>query len=497
MRRFRLERKVAFALLAGLASSAPANWQAVNLGGNGIYLGGLWGIAEGQQVGYGRTTTEGTRAGIWHGVPGDAVFLTVPNTLGSSQARCTDGVQQGGFERVYPGVDHARLWTGSIGSMVDLHPAGKLVSRVQGVDNGQQVGCAAEEDSSTSMRACLWNGTAASYTNLQGTGEWSEANGVESGKQVGFVVKWNGSFYYEATTWAGTPGSQTSLHPSWATGSMALAIDGGRVAGYASDGSTGHALIWTGGPNDYIDLTPPNVTGAVVRAIEGDRQAGHAVVGNQTRAAFWQGTKETYVDLHAFLPAEYRSSYATGVHFEGTKVTVVGVAVDSGMLDQPVMWVFETGPERVVPTSMTLNLGKVNSGNVQSLGDDDQSVLTVCKFVVPNQTAPFVQYIVDGSTTNVTPSAIFLRSESKAMNAGNYQQTIEMANFANFSYDLVRTDILNQTYQSFDAMPPFPPAQYIGTAGLVRARISVKRVGPATVQSPCVSWDVVNWYVTP
>src|ERR1043166_6108470 len=69
-------------------------------------------------------------------------------------------------------------------TVVNLHPAGTLLSTGYGASGGQQVGDAQVGPTFGTARASLWSGTAASWVNLHPAGtDLSLAYGVDSGQQ--------------------------------------------------------------------------------------------------------------------------------------------------------------------------------------------------------------------------------------------------------------------------------------------------------------------------
>jgi hypothetical protein len=143
------------------------------------------------------------------------------------------------------GINHALLWTGSAGSVVDLTPAGFFEALAYGVGGGQQVGDGFI--SSVGWHAVLWRGTAQSAVDLHPGGfSESHARGVAAGRQVGSGVIAGGGSH--ALVWSGSANSVVDLHtflPPGFGSSEAHGIDGsGNVIGSAD----GHAILWVPQP---------------------------------------------------------------------------------------------------------------------------------------------------------------------------------------------------------------------------------------------------------
>lgn len=155
------------------------------------------------------------------------------------------------------------------------------------------------------------------------------------------------------------------------------------------------------------------------------------------------------------------------------------------------------GTQTVAPSLLTVSLGKTSSGDVTSLAADDGNALVVCKFFVPNQQSPFVQMLLDGTTTITAPSSIKFVLKSKMVTAGSFLQQMEMNNFATNSFELVRSDTLGLAYQQLEAVPANLAPQYVGAGGEVRTRIKLRQTGPSTSLLPCGSFELGQWVVAP
>jgi probable HAF family extracellular repeat protein len=238
---------------------------AVDLNPAGFDESWAYGVGGGQQVGYGTASiyinkktgyVEQTHALLWTGSAASAVDLH-PAGFTGSWAYGVAGGQQVGYgganyyisKKVgYVARVHALLWTGSAASVVDLHPAGFVNSWALGVGGGQQVGYGVGSDGTP--HALLWTGNAASAVDLHPAGfAASRAKAVSNGQQVGNGVCPDGTQH--ALVWKGTAAGVVDLHtflPTGFTSSVATGIDAaGNIVGYAWNSSyqdDSHAFLW-------------------------------------------------------------------------------------------------------------------------------------------------------------------------------------------------------------------------------------------------------------
>ncbi len=340
-----------FAAMLALLTGATAQWTVVNLH-VGEYGSEVRGVGDGQQVG-----GTGYHACMWSGTAASWVSLE-PAGAGNPEpsfANAASGGQQVGYAR-FGGQYHAGLWTGTAASWVDLNPAVTDRSVANGVGGGQQVGVAVVNDAG---RASLWSGTAASWVNLDPLfSEASEAHGVSGGQQVGVALLGN---LWRASLWTGTAASWVNLDPVGSGGSGAHAIGGGQIVGWASVGGVTSASLWTGTAASWVNLNPAGSTESKARGVSGGKQVGYAEIGGFKRASLWSGTAASWVDLHAFLPAEFESSYARGIWIDGVSTYVVGFGYNTTTgRDEALMWVSVYDPDNF---TLTLNKATVAGQN--------------------------------------------------------------------------------------------------------------------------------------
>lgn len=269
----------------------------------GSAFSAIFGRSGDLSVGYAGTGSLAQTPVIWHGTAPSV--LSVPFGYVIGRAVATDGVQivgsatEGDPERGL-GSSHALLWDVAGGTAIDL---GKDCT-VLGVGGGVQVGTALGSKGST---AGLWHGTPNSFVDLHVTSQdVSVACDTNGPLQVGYVgidirvhseAKPRDIRFYSAGYWSGTAASFTYL-PSTYRHSFALAIKGDTIIGY-------------GNTTDAIGLP----------------QLSHAVA--------WVGPEHAFVDLHALLPADMRTSRATGVDEFGN---IVGYGVTTGGAVRSYVW---------------------------------------------------------------------------------------------------------------------------------------------------------------
>ncbi len=268
----------------------------INMHPAGYTFSAIFGLNGNMSVGYAGTSSTAQSPLMWVGT--SPTVLPVPFAYLIGRATATDGLQivgtatEGNLERGF-GASHALLWNVADGSVVDL---GKN-NTVLGVGGGVQVGTKLGSKGTT---AGMWRGTAASFVDLHPRSyDVSIACDTNGAVQVGYVgldvrVRSEGRprdiRFYSAGYWTGSATSFTYL-PSPYRHTFALGIKGDTIVGY---GNTSDAI-------------------------------GTPIA---SQAAAWVGDAHDFVDLHALLPADMRTSRATGVdeygNIEGFGVTTSG-----------------------------------------------------------------------------------------------------------------------------------------------------------------------------
>lgn len=189
---------------AAMWSGTAASY--VNLHPTNAYSSDVIGMYGSQQGGYVYTTSSTYHASLWNGSADNWVDLnpTTPGYWMSTIYGMTDG-QQVGYAQS-GGSFRACLWSGTAASYVNLGPAANP-SVAWGASDGQQVGQVGVGD--TGSYAALWTGTAASIVNLNPTNAViSGAYAVSHGKQAGYATI---GAYDHAGIWSGTAASWVDL----------------------------------------------------------------------------------------------------------------------------------------------------------------------------------------------------------------------------------------------------------------------------------------------
>jgi hypothetical protein len=212
------------------------------------------GTSGARQAGYASMQSYG-HAMVWSGSAASAVDLHPTGYLTSGATDVDATTVVGGAE--FPSDDfnhfHAMLWSSaSAASAVDLHPLSNYTSsHAYGVGGGQQVGIG-EHTATGELRALLWSGSAGSVIELHPNGttyDSSWANATNGTSQVGYV-RVAPDIAYRAAVWTGSADSFVLLHSSlpanWVE-SYALSIDAnGTIYGLALDNQVRwHAVEWT------------------------------------------------------------------------------------------------------------------------------------------------------------------------------------------------------------------------------------------------------------
>jgi hypothetical protein len=189
---------------------------------------------------------------------------------------------------------HACRWNGTAASFVDMNPAGSVGSGAYAMSDTQEVvGWA------WGTTAALWSGS--SVVGLSG----SVAYDISGAHQVGYEVVSSAGYIFHALLWSGTPASQVDLNPATANSSFAYGIFGTQQVGSASTWDGGaRAGLWNGTADSWVELG----SGAAY-ATSGTQQVGYVDLGSD-HAALWSGTAASFVDLN---PAVATSSSAKGI----------------------------------------------------------------------------------------------------------------------------------------------------------------------------------------
>jgi hypothetical protein len=271
------------------------------------------------------------------------------NVIGQIQSQVSGvgGSQQVGYGS---GIDtaslyreHALLWNGTAGSVIDLNPtnlSGFAFSYAVGTDRSQQVGYGKDSSGAANYHALLWNGTADSAVDLNPTGlntiKYTRALATDGVQQVG-DGRADGSDF-QAILWTGTAASAVNLNPTQIPGvlySSALGVGGGEQVGSAYGTVGSQAIVWHETAASAIDLNPTQLgftacwaygTNGVVQVGYGNNPAFNTGPFINGHALAWMGTANSAVDLNMLLPpsGSWTSSTAYSVDTSGN---IYGTAV--------------------------------------------------------------------------------------------------------------------------------------------------------------------------
>lgn len=224
----------------------------------------------------------------------DAITLTPPETSAMGFAGAA-GRQVGQIQSTItwsPSRVRPAIWEGSAASYTDLTPTTAQGGSIFATDGSQHGGYIACSAISTAPLATLWRSSHANdFVILQPAGAVeSQVRGVGGGKQVGFVTT---ATQHGAALWNGTPESFVNLHPLAFSISNALATDGVQQVGNASVGNTVHAALWTGSTGSFVDLAAGVSSNASANGVAAGEQVGYA----DQRPVLWKGTALSMVNL--------------------------------------------------------------------------------------------------------------------------------------------------------------------------------------------------------
>ncbi|MBS1721802.1 MAG: hypothetical protein JSS66_02220 [Armatimonadetes bacterium] len=154
---------------------------------------------------------------------------------------------------------------------------------------------------------------------------------------------------------------------------------------------------------------------------------------------------------------------------------------------------------QLAPTSFTVNLGRVDRGNLASLAQQDGDALRVCRFIVPNQQFAPVAVQLDTTCPVNSASSISFRAVSRMQQPGLFSQTLDCWNWSTNNWDGVdlRTDPVDTTTTTRELVGTGDLSRLLRSDGALRARYRVRQTGPASAFAWCHEMDQAVWTIVP
>ncbi|MBS1724465.1 MAG: hypothetical protein JSS66_16095 [Armatimonadetes bacterium] len=136
--------------------------------------------------------------------------------------------------------------------------------------------------------------------------------------------------------------------------------------------------------------------------------------------------------------------------------------------------------ETLAPATQHVTLGQITSGNVASLGADDNNAERMCRFILPNRTSPFIVTELTYTTTKTTLSAVAMRVKAKMTLVGQFAIKLGLKDQTQANvYDTVLPETsIGTSYTTFTGNASGSLAKYRGTGGAMAGQISVRNTGP-------------------
>ncbi|MBS1715345.1 MAG: hypothetical protein JST30_13530 [Armatimonadetes bacterium] len=309
---------------------------------------------------------------------------------------------------------------------------------------------AGSSNTPSTFHAVLWhNGVPRDLGVAAGAGA-SDATGVSAD---GSVVCANSNFM--ACVWTEESGmvGLGNLSGGGATYATGISGDGRMIVGYTSDQK---ALLWTA-ETGLVDVN-------VLAASQGVDLTG------------WQLTRTTAIstDGNTIVGIGYFHNATRGWMIRGLRTQVLA------------------------PVAQVVNLGKLTRGNLASLAADDNDAQIVCKFILPNQSAPIISTQLKFATTVSAPATIDFAVKAKWNNSGSLKIGLWQFNYNKGSDDLLLEANLGGSYTTYTGSAAGDLSEYVAAgSGETRARVTVRQTGPSSALLPCVSIEYANQIVTP
>lgn len=153
--------------------------------------------------------------------------------------------------------------------------------------------------------------------------------------------------------------------------------------------------------------------------------------------------------------------------------------------------------EILAPRSQAVNLGKLDGGSMNSLAARDNSAETICRFIVPTSSSPFVRVTLGYLTTKHVPTRIEFFTVARTGNPGLFALTTSVQNKVTGQFDEALTRArMADVFQYGIASPWSNPTDYVATDGTMTGRFEVYQTGPSTTLRPCIEFDEATMHVS-
>jgi hypothetical protein len=153
---------------------------------------------------------------------------------------------------------------------------------------------------------------------------------------------------------------------------------------------------------------------------------------------------------------------------------------------------------RRVPRSFTVRFGRVDAGDVGSLGSQDGNVLRICRFITPNLVVAPITIEVNSTAPGSSASVIRYTQYARMITSGSFSQELDMFNFSTNAFGATSgPQAITTSFGSQFVQVSTGANSYIGTGNAVRARYQIRKTGPAAAAVWCHATDHAYWDFTP
>lgn len=299
-----------------------------------------------------------------------------------SWALGTDGnYQVGNADTAIDSASHAILWNGTAASYTDLQPPN--LSYVQecygiGVGGGQEVGYGTNVGTASfNTYALLWQGANSAAIDLTPSANFSsaEALATDGTVQGGMATPSSNPFGTDAVVWHGTAASIVNVAPAGYEYSLIEGVGGGQEVGGAAVNASGNylAYLWNG-TNPGINLNPTGYDSSTALGTNGTTQVGYGyafkINRDQYQALMWTGSAASAFDLSTVLPTYVNFNFAQAYSVNGAG-DIYGLAQDSAGNYYAIEW----SPAAPLPGDTNMD-GTVDSTDLTALMNGEANHLT-------------------------------------------------------------------------------------------------------------------------